>query len=102
MDFFDGVQKIMTGVGSVGVFIGLLVAWKSGLLSFIWNLKKNGNGNGHNREIIERLDAFENNHLEHIRQDMTDFRKELRDHADKEIELLNRIVFILEIKHDIK
>ena len=46
MELFDWVQKIAGGLGGVGFFIALIIAWKSGLLSFVSNLKKNGNGNG--------------------------------------------------------
>ena len=49
MKILDSIQTIATGIGSVGVFIGFIIAWKSGLLSYVWNLKKNGsNGNGVN------------------------------------------------------
>ena len=96
MEYLASLTQIATGIGSVGIFIGLLVAWKSGLLSFVWNLKKSGNGNGHTKEIIERLDVFETNHLHSIETAIEGLRRDLNEHANQELQLLTRISVLLE------
>ena len=94
MELYDSIQKILGGIGSIGILIGILIAWKSGLLSFVLNLKKNGNG--HNKEVIERLDAFESNHLHSIETAIEGLRRDLNDHANEELKLLTRISVLLE------
>lgn len=95
MNYFDQIMKIATGIGSVGVFIGVFLAYKSGLLSFIWNLKKT-NGNGHDKAILERFDLLENNHLHAVESAIEGLRRDLSEHANVELQLLTKIATLLE------
>lgn len=89
-------MKIATGIGSVGVFIGVFIAYKSGLLSFIWNLKKNGNSNGHNKIILDRFDQLESNHMHTLESSIEGLRRDLSEHANTELQLLTKIATLLE------
>lgn len=104
MNYLDSITKIATGVGSVGILIGFLIAYKSGLLSFVWNLKKNGNGNRES-DILKEINELKENHLHTIetimsntKQEISELRRELNEHSQQEVVLLNKIVFLLEIK----
>ena len=121
MNYFDAITRIATGIGSVGILIGLLIAYKSGLLSFVWNLKKNGNGDSSVKDsynqiagaIIaqnERIENLQNNHVSHLKDDINEVRemmkelkddlKELRknitDHAEKDALIQGQILAKLE------
>ena len=101
MNYLTPIIQILTGIGSVGVFIGLFIAWKSGFLTDIWDLKKNGNGkngngkNGHDKMLIERFDALENNHLHTLENSIEGLRRDLLEHATLEIQLLTEIATLL-------
>ena len=84
MNYLTPIIQILTGIGSVGVLIGFLVVWKTGLLSYILNLKKNGNGNGDAQKSLETTLAqfvqnLENNHLAHLKSDIKESINELRE-----------------------
>ena len=102
MELYDSIQKILGGIGSIGMLIGILIAWKSGLLSFVLNLKKNGNGNNHDKKIEDVLAQFtknlDENHLTHFKEDikeiMRDYKddlKEIRENISKHAEQDARI-----------
>ena len=83
--------------------IGIIIIWKMGLLSYILNLKKNGNG--HNDAILKELVELKENHLhslEIVMQDMkhetSELRKELNAHAQEELRIMDKIVVLLEKK----
>ena len=106
MDYLSNIKDILVGTGSVGVFIGLLIAWKSGLLTFVWNLKKNGNGHDTTvalATLTASVEAMQTNHLhsleviiEDMKRENTEFRRFLEDHSRQEIQLLDKLVMLAE------
>ncbi len=100
MDYITLLTSVATGVGSVGVFIGLLVAWKSGLLSFVWNLKKtNGDEKDSFNKIAiaiisqnERIENLQNNHIVHLKDDISEVRDMVKEVKDNLRELKRDII----------
>lgn|SRR3990167_1517037 len=73
------LYTIFQGVSGVGVFIMLLIAWKTGMLADIMKLKKNGNG-----EVKEKLDSVlaelanvQTNHLHELGEKLTNICRTL-------------------------
>ena len=98
MNYLDAITRIATGIGSVGILIGLLIAFKSGLLAFVWNLKKNGNGKDSHNEIAnaiiavnKRIENLSENHFTHLaesikelKDDMKEIRRDISNHAEQD------------------
>ena len=72
MDYLSNIKDIVAGIGSAGFLIGIIIAWKTGLLSYILNLKKNGNGNGYQKQIDELHD-----HAKIANEEMSDIKKDI-------------------------
>ena len=82
MNYLTPIIQILTGIGSVGVMIGLIIVWKTGLLSYILNLKKNGNGDTQKSletTLAQFAQNLESNHLAHLKSDIKESMNELRD-----------------------
>ena len=82
MNYLTPIIQILTGIGIFGLFLGMIIAWKTGLLSFVLNLKKNGNGDA--QKLLETtLSQFaqnlETNHLAHLKSDIKESMNELRE-----------------------
>lgn len=104
MEFLESIQKIATGIGSIGIFIGFLVAWKTGLLSFLLNLKKNGNGNGYDSMADKIAEKLVTNHFHGLIESNTEIlhaleriEQAIKEHDKIEQPLLNNIVTSIEV-----
>ncbi len=58
------LSTILQGANSIVFIIGLLLLWKTGLLKWLIELKKNGNGNG----VSKQLKTIQENHLHDLAQ----------------------------------
>lgn len=63
MDYIELIYKLANGLAGTGFLIGIILLWKTGLLEFLINLKKNGNG-----KLQEYINA--------------DVKETLRDHTE--------------------
>jgi len=83
--FTHYLVPIFTGLGGLGFFIGLLILWKMGMLEFIKNWKKNGNGVEKllaqhiedDKEMKEDLRLIKDNHLVHIQGDISEIKTDI-------------------------
>lgn len=108
MDYLTYFSQIFSSISGLGFIIGAVILYKTGFLEFILNLKKNGNGNGNEKqlkELSEKIEALGGNHLhtlEEMLRDMKENNNELRrtmeEHSRDEIQRLDKIIIYLEKK----
>lgn len=68
MDWFDYILKLTSSLGGLGFFVGIIIAYKIGLLDFVLKLKKNGNGvSEHRIEDLEAHAKIANDEMREIR-----------------------------------
>ena len=82
MNYLTPIVQILTGIGLFGLFLAIIISWKTGLLSFILNLKKNGNGDAQKSletTLAQFAQNLESNHLVHLRSDIKESMNELRE-----------------------
>ena len=55
MEYIEQIATVFSSIGGLGFLIGVIVLWKVGLLEFLLNIKKNGNGKQDeiNRDLFE-------------------------------------------------
>ena len=91
MDIFDLLTKIGGGLSGFGMFAGIFIAWKTGLLDYLLKLKKNGNGSGKLQEIDEKIELLSNNHLHETNETLLRIERRLEDIAENTIYIKARI-----------
>ncbi len=64
--YIDLFSRIAGSLGGLGFFIGVLIAYKTGLLEFLLAWKKNGGNGKELKELKTQIGELEENHLEHI------------------------------------
>lgn len=59
MEYIEQISNIFSSIGGLGFLIGVVVLWKVGLLEFLLNIKKNGNGKQEeiNRELFKHAEV---------------------------------------------
>ena len=65
MDYLNYFSQIFSSLSGLGFIIGVVVLYKLGVLEFLINIKKNGNGNGKKdiEEIKTQIELLGTNHL---------------------------------------
>ena len=64
MDLFTLLKDVFSTLGGFGFLVGIIVLYKTGVLNFLLEWKRNGSKNGNlGKEIIDRLEELEINHL---------------------------------------
>lgn len=59
MEYVEQITTIFSSIGGLGFLVGVIVLWKVGLLEFLLNIKKNGNGKQDeiNRELFKHAEV---------------------------------------------
>ena len=70
MEYLDYFSKAFSSLSGLGFLVGIVVLWKTGLLEFIINLKKNGK-NGEVAELKDEIKNIKENHLHEINERLT-------------------------------
>ena len=93
MDYLTYFSQIFSSLSGLGFIIGVVILYKMGLLEFLVNLKKNGNGdNKQIKELSEKIEALGGNHLEHLNNKMD----KLIENTTKEL------IFLEDIRNELK
>lgn len=106
MEYFDLFLKAFNSLSGAGFLIGIIVAWKTGLLQYLTEIKKNGNnGNGKNelqQHINEETKDTLKDHSEHllianremgvIKASMQNIEKLIEKHSEDDKEMFEKIL----------
>ena len=71
MDYFEWFSKIFSSLSGLGFLIGIILLWKTGLLEFILNLKKNGKNNAEHRiQDLEKHAEVANAEMKEVKESL--------------------------------
>ena len=84
INYTDYISQIFTGLSGIGFFIGIIILYKTGILEFLKQWKKNGkNGDS----TIKAIEEMKENHLHEISQKLD----KIISNTEKEIYILEDI-----------
>ena len=84
INYTDYISQIFTGLSGIGFFIGIIILYKTGILEFLKQWKKNGkNGDS----TIKAIEEMKENHLHEISQKLD----RIISNTEKEIYILEDI-----------
>ena len=84
INYTDYISQIFTGLSGIGFFIGIIILYKTGILEFLKQWKKNGkNGDS----TIRAIEEMKENHLHEISQKLD----RIISNTEKEIYILEDI-----------
>ena len=90
MEYIQEFSSIFGSLGGLGFLIGVIALYKTGLLEFLLNFKKNGNGK-ELHALKEQLSLLEENHLHDIAVQIKELNEMMIKHNTEEIIVLRDI-----------